>query len=64
MLKSPEEVVVELAVKAAVLVELDKAAAEVVQPARMIWVVVGDRAKIEAGIKELGLGELRIANPE
>jgi zinc protease len=25
----------------------------------MIWVVVGDRAKIEAGVKELNLGEVR-----
>jgi hypothetical protein len=27
-------------------------------------VVVGDRAKIEAGIKELGLGELRLLDAE
>ncbi|TAJ95104.1 MAG: insulinase family protein [Gammaproteobacteria bacterium] len=28
------------------------------RPDRMIWVVVGDRAKIEAGIKELNLGAI------
>jgi len=26
----------------------------------MIWVVVGDRAKIEAGVKELNLGEVKL----
>jgi len=25
---------------------------------------VGDRVKIEAGIRELGLGEVRLLNPE
>jgi zinc protease len=30
----------------------------------MTWVVVGDRAKIEAGLREMGLGELRVLNPE
>jgi zinc protease len=36
----------------------------VVQPNHLIWVVVGDRTKIEAGIRELGLGEVRVLNPE
>ena len=30
----------------------------VVRPQNVIWVVVGDRAKIEEGIRELNLGEL------
>lgn len=34
------------------------AADTVVRPDNMVWVVVGDRAKIEAGIKELELGEI------
>jgi zinc protease len=34
------------------------AATDVVQPDRMVWVVVGDRAKIEAGIRQLGYGEI------
>jgi zinc protease len=29
-----------------------------VDPSRLTWVVIGDRAKIEAGIKELNLGEI------
>ena len=40
--------------------DLNDAAKAVVHPDNMIWVVVGDRAKVEAGIKELNLGELRL----
>jgi zinc protease len=40
------------------------AAKTVVHPDNLIWVVVGDRAKIEAGIKELGLCELRLLDAE
>jgi zinc protease len=28
-------------------------------PAKLVWVIVGDRRKIETGLRELGLGELR-----
>jgi predicted Zn-dependent peptidase len=35
------------------------AASSVIQPNRMVWVISGDRAKIEPGLKELGLGEIR-----
>ena len=34
-------------------------AAQVIDPERLVWVVVGDRKKIEAGLRELGLGEPR-----
>jgi zinc protease len=51
-------------VRALTLADIEKSAREVVQPNHMIWVVVGDRAKIEAGIRELGLGEVRVLNPE
>jgi zinc protease len=50
--------------RALTLPDISKAAAEVVQPAHLVWVVVGDRAKIEAGVRELNLGELRLLNPE
>jgi hypothetical protein len=30
----------------------------------MTCVVVGDRAKIEAGVREMGLGGLGVLNPE
>ncbi len=33
-------------------------AAKVIHPDRLAWVIAGDRAKIEAGLKELGLGEV------
>ncbi|HEV2963940.1 MAG TPA: pitrilysin family protein [Candidatus Angelobacter sp.] len=39
------------------------AAKTVIHPDNMIWVVVGDRSKIESGIKDLGLGEIRFLDP-
>ncbi|MGE5125608.1 MAG: M16 family metallopeptidase [Betaproteobacteria bacterium] len=35
------------------------AASSVIQPDRLVWVIAGDRAKIEPGLRELGLGEIR-----
>jgi len=40
------------------------AAKIIVHPDNLIWVVVGDRAKIEAGIRELGLGEIRLLDAD
>jgi len=34
------------------------AAVEVIRPDNMVWVVVGDRAKVEEEIKELDLGDI------
>jgi zinc protease len=34
-------------------------AARLVHPESLVWVIVGDRAKIEPGLRELGLGEIR-----
>ena len=45
-------------VKALNLDHVTKAAKKVVHPNNVIWVIVGDRAKIEAGIKDLGYGEV------
>ncbi len=39
-------------------------AAQIVDPAKLIWVVVGDRAKVEAGLKELGLGAPKLIDGE
>ena len=33
-------------------------------PESVSWVVVGDREKIEAGLKELGLGEVRLLDAD
>ena len=38
--------------------------AKILDPDRLIWVVIGDRAKIEAGIRELNLGELRVIDAD
>jgi zinc protease len=40
--------------------DVNDAAKEVVRPDNMTWVVVGDRAKIEAGVRELNLGEFHL----
>jgi zinc protease len=44
--------------------DLASAAKTVVHPDNLIWVVVGDRSKIEAGVKELNLGELKFLGPD
>jgi zinc protease len=38
--------------------QISDAAGDVVMPERMTWVVVGDRAKIEAEIRALGYGDI------
>jgi zinc protease len=35
-----------------------------VHPDKLIWVVVGDRAKVESGIRELNLGELHLLDAD
>ncbi len=44
--------------------DLNDAAKTIVHPDNMIWVVVGDRAKIEARVKELNLGEVRLMDAD
>ncbi len=44
--------------------DLNQAAREVVRPDNLIWIVVGDRAKIEAGVRELNLGEFRLMDTD
>ena len=46
------------------LADVSKAATQVVEPDHLVWVVVGDRAKIEPGVRELGLGTVEVLNPE
>jgi zinc protease len=46
------------------LSDVNKAAAEVVHPDRLVWVIVGDKSKIESGVRELGLGAVQVLNPE
>jgi zinc protease len=40
------------------------AAKDTVHPNRRIWVIVGDRSKIEPGIRELGLGEVHLIDAD
>jgi zinc protease len=44
--------------------DVQDGAKSIVHPDNLIWVVVGDRSKIEAGIKELGLGEIRLLDAD
>jgi zinc protease len=51
-------------VRAQTVQSLTSAAAEVVHPDKLIWVVVGDRSKIEPGLRELKLGEIRLIDTD
>ena len=42
------------------LADVSAAAAETVHPDSLVWVIVGDRAKIEAGVAALGLGPIEV----
>jgi zinc protease len=44
--------------------QLSHAAKTVVRPDELIWVVVGDRAKIESGIRELNMGVLHLLDAD
>jgi len=43
---------------------VDQAGKSFLQPDGLVWVVVGDRARIEAGIRELALGEIRLIDAD
>jgi zinc protease len=44
--------------------ELATVAKKLILPENMVWIVVGDRAKIEAGLRQLGLGEVRLIDAD
>ncbi len=44
--------------------DLADAAHSVVHPDQLTWVIVGDRAKIEAGVREVNLGELHLLDAQ
>ncbi|MCU0453077.1 MAG: insulinase family protein [Bacteroidetes bacterium] len=46
-------------VRGASLAQLNDAAKQVVKPSAVVWVVVGDRAKIEKSVRDLGYGEVK-----
>jgi zinc protease len=51
-------------VKELSLKNTNDAAVEVVKPQNLTWVIIGDRAKIENGIRELNLGEIRVVDAD
>ena len=44
--------------------DLDRAARKVIHPESVVWVVVGDRAVIEPGIRSLGYGEVFVIDSD
>ena len=44
--------------------QINAAAQKVIQPDKLVWVVVGDRVKIEDGIRQLGLGEIHLIDAD
>jgi zinc protease len=51
-------------VRALTQAKLADAAKTVIHPEKLIWVVVGDRSKIEPGIRELNMGELHLLDAD
>ena len=51
-------------VRALQISDIEAAAKRVVRPDNLVWVVVGDRSKIEAGVRELNLGELKFLDAD
>jgi len=43
---------------------MQKSASKIIQPERLTWVIVGDRSKIEQGIRDLKIGPLQIIDSE
>jgi zinc protease len=46
------------------LEQVQKAAGKVVKPNNLVWVIVGDKAKIEKGIHELNIGTVHYLTPQ
>jgi len=51
-------------VRAQTVESVTAVAGEVVHPDQLVWVVVGDRSKIEPGLRELKLGEIRLIDTD
>jgi zinc protease len=51
-------------VRAQTIATVTAAAKETIHPGNMVWVVVGDRAKIEPGVRALKLGEIRLIDAD
>jgi zinc protease len=51
-------------VRAQTIASVTAVAGEVIHPNQLIWVVVGDRSKIEPGLRELKLGEIKLIDTD
>jgi len=51
-------------VRALTLAEVNAAAKQIIDPAKATWIVVGDRAKIEQGIKEAGIADVVVIDAD
>ena len=51
-------------VRALQVSDIEAAAKRVVRPGNLVWVVVGDRSKIEAGVRELNLGPVKFLDAD
>ncbi|MBI4914536.1 MAG: insulinase family protein [Acidobacteria bacterium] len=51
-------------VRALALADVDAVAKKLVRPKGVVWVFVGDRAKIEAGVRALGFGEVKFLDAD
>ena len=51
-------------VRAITLDDIQRVARDVIRPDQMVWVVVGDRAQVESGLKELEFGELTLIDTD
>jgi zinc protease len=51
-------------VRAQTPASVTQAAVRTVRPDHLVWVIVGDRARIEPAIRELGLGEIRLVDAD
>jgi zinc protease len=51
-------------VRAQTIPGVTAAAVEVVHPDQLVWVIVGDRSKIEPGLRELNLGQIRLIDSD
>ena len=43
---------------------MNAAAKQIIDPAKATWIVVGDRAKIEQGIKEAGIADVVVIDAD
>jgi zinc protease len=46
------------------LQDISAAAERVIHPNQLVWVVVGDRSQVEAGVRELNFGEVRVIDAD